>query len=135
MVYVPLVLGTEKESQTHLRTSVSSHEPNLWVRHYGQIWEILCIYVDDLLAILVLQKVFFDTLVGKYKDQLKDVEEIKYQLSGNYFCDPSGTLCWGAQKYIKRFLENYEREHGGLPKKFCPLSVLMKDHKWLVACW
>ena len=84
------------------------------MRRNGLIWEFVCVYVDDLLAILVLPKVFFDTLVKKYKYQLKGVEEIKYHLGGNYFRDPDGTLCWGAQKYIKRLLENFEREHDHL---------------------
>ena len=90
------------------------NEPDLWMRRNGLIWEFVCVYVDDLLAILVLPKVFFDTLVKKYKYQLKGVEEIKYHLGGNYFRDPDGTLCWGAQKYIKRLLENFEREHDHL---------------------
>ena len=61
----------------------------------------------------------------KYKYQLKGVEEIKYHLGGNYFRDPDGTLCWGAQKYIKRLLENFEREHGHLPQKF--MSPMRSD--------
>ena len=43
------------------------NEPDLWMRCNGPFLEYVCIYVDDLVAILVVPKVFFDTLMTKYK--------------------------------------------------------------------
>ena len=66
---------------------------------------------------------FFDILTSKYHYKLKGVEEPKYHLGGNYFCNPDGTLAWGAQRYVTRMLENFEHEEGSpLPKHRLPLE-------------
>ena len=94
------------------------NEPDLWLRRHGPLWEYVCVYVDDLLVLLVDPVKFFTLLTDKYGYQLKGVEAIKYHLGGNYFRDPDGTLAWGAQKYIQRMLDNFERDHGKQPKKY-----------------
>ena len=60
-------------------------------------YEYICVYVDDLLAIMKQPEEFFKILTEKYKYKLKGVEPPKYHLGGNYFRDPDGTLGWGAQ--------------------------------------
>ena len=94
------------------------NEQDLWMRDTGDIWEFVCVYVDDLLVLLLEPKKFFASLTEDYGYQLKGVEEIKYHLGGNYTRDPDGTLAWGASKYIQRMLENYTRMHGEPPRKF-----------------
>ena len=44
-------------------------EPDLLIRCNGRIWKLVCVYIDELFAILVLPKIFFDTVVKKYKYQ------------------------------------------------------------------
>ena len=85
-------------------------------------YEYVCVYVDDLLAIMKDPVSFFDILTSKYNYKLKGVEEPKYHLGGNYFHDPDGTLAWGAQRYVTT-LENFEHEEGSpLPKYRLPLE-------------
>ena len=81
-------------------------------------YEYVCVYVDDLLAIMKDPARFFDVLTEKYHYKLKGVEEPKYHLGGNYYRDPDGTLAWGAQRYVTRILENFEREEGSPPPKY-----------------
>jgi histone deacetylase 1/2 len=64
-------------------------------------------------------EVFFKELIEVHGYKLKGVGEPNYHLGGNYFRDPDGTLVWGAQKYITRLLENYERTYGEMPPKYC----------------
>ena len=94
------------------------NEPDLWIRDAGDHYEYVCVYVDDLLAIMKDPEEFFKLLVEEYHYKLKGVEAPQYHLGGNYFRDPDGTLAWGAQKYVSRLLENFEREEGVVPPKY-----------------
>ena len=94
------------------------NEPDLWLRDAGDHYEYICVYVDDLLAIMKEPEAFFELLTKKYNYKLKGVETPQYHLGGNYFRDPDGTLGWGAQRYITRMLENLKREDGIVPPKF-----------------
>ena len=94
------------------------NEPDLWMRDAGDHYEYVCVYVDDLLAIMKEPEKFFKTLTETYKYKLKGVEAPQYHLGGNYFRDPDGTLGWGAQRYITRMLENLLREEGVDPPKY-----------------
>jgi hypothetical protein len=96
----------ERSSQTLSELKASSHvaQTHVWMRDAGDIWEYICIYVDDLATRTCLKdpKAFFDVLMGpKYNYRLKSFGPIKYHLGG--------TLSWGSRKtYIKRMLKNYE---------------------------
>ena len=72
------------------------NEPDLWLRDAGDHYEYICVYVDDLLAIMKEPEAFFELLTKKYNYKLKGVETPQYHLGGNYFRDPDGTLGWGA---------------------------------------
>jgi len=63
-------------------------------------------------------KLFFDKLKQKYGYKLKGVGPPKYHLGGDFFCDDDGTHAWGAQTYIKKMLDNYERMFGSKPKEY-----------------
>ena len=101
------------------------NEPDLWMRDAGTHYEFICVYVDDLMAIMKDPARFFETLRKKYRYKLKGVEEPSYHLGGDFFRDPDGTLAWGAKRYIVRLLENYTRDHGSPPPKF--RSPMAKD--------
>ena len=47
--------------------------------------------------------------------QLKNVEEPRYHLGGDFFCDKDGTLCYGAQTYVKHLVETYKQLFDELP--------------------
>jgi len=91
-------------------------DPDLWIRDAGDCYEYICVYVDDLMAIMKDPQGFFDTLSTKYGYILKGVGQPEYHLGGNFGRDPDGTLFWGAKSYVEKMLGNYERLFGGPPK-------------------
>jgi len=44
--------------------------------------------------------------------KLKNVEEHKYHLGGDFFRDSDGTFCYGAQTYVKYMCEKYRKLFG-----------------------
>ena len=94
------------------------NEPDLWMKDMKTHYEYVCVYVDDLLAIMKDPQLFFDTLVKKYKYKLKGVSEPDYHLGGNFGRDPDGTLSWGPKRYITRMLDNFQREFGYIPTEY-----------------
>ena len=55
------------------------------------------------------------------------MEEPKYHLGGDFFRDSDGTLCYGAQTYIERMLQDYTHLFGEVPTPYS--SPLVKgDH-------
>ena len=102
-------------------------DPDLWIRDAGDCYEYVCVYVDDLMAILKNPQEFFDLLTTKYKYLLKGVGDPEYHLGGNFGRDPDGTLFWSARTYVQKMMDNYKRQHDCLPTKFkSPLDP--KDH-------
>ena len=94
----------------------SKADPNVWMRDKGDHWEYLCVYVDDLMAIMKDPDKFFEELSKHYK--LKGLGPPKYHLGGDFFRDKDGTFGWGAQTYIQKMLVNYEIMFGSHPKEF-----------------
>ena len=63
-------------------------------------------------------KEFYDALRGEpWKYKLKNVEEPKYHLGGDFFRDKDKTLCYGSKTYIRRLLDNYKLMFGELPRE------------------
>jgi KUP system potassium uptake protein len=91
----------------------------VWMRDAGTHWEYVCVYVDDLMAIMTDPKAFFDELQGpKYKYKLKGVAAPSYHLGGDFSRDADGTYVWGAKTYVKRLIANYELMFGQKPKEW-----------------
>jgi hypothetical protein len=91
-------------------------DPDIWIRDAGRCYEYVCSYVDDLTAILLEPKTFFEEL-GARGFGLKGVtSEPDVFLGGSIGRDPDGTLHWGAKRYITRALETYQRIIGTKPK-------------------
>ena len=103
-------------------------DPDVWLRDAGDVYEYVTTWVDDLLVAMKKPKEFMDALQSEpYKYKLKGVEEPKYHLGGDFFRDFDGTLCYGAQTYIKRLIQDYERLFSEAPRKYT--SPLQKgDH-------
>ena len=75
--------------------------------------------VDDILTALKNPKEFYDKLTSDpHNYLLKNVEEPKYHLGGDFFRDKDGTFCYGAQTYVKRMIENYKMLFGELPTEY-----------------
>ena len=90
-------------------------DPDLWMRDQETHYDYVCVYVDDLMAIMDKPADFFKELTEKHGFTLKGVGPPEYHLGGNFYRDPDGTLVWGAQDYIKRMLDNYVLMFGELP--------------------
>jgi hypothetical protein len=85
----------------------------------GDYWDYVCVYVDDLLAAMKNPMELMDQLrAAPYNYKLKGVCEPTYHLGGDFFRDKDGTLCYGAQTYVKRLIDSYEKMFGVKPKKF-----------------
>ena len=98
--------------------SPSHADPDVWMRDAGDIYEYLVVYVDDLIAVMQDPKAFFDELQrSPHHYTLKGLTEPRYHLGADYFRDKDGTLCFGAQTYVKRLLNNFESLYGELPRK------------------
>ena len=67
-------------------------------------------------------------LMEKHNFKLKVVGPLSYHLGGIFYCDPDGTLCWGSQTYVKKMLDNYERQFGSLPSKKASSPLENNDH-------
>ena len=91
-------------------------DPDVWMRDAGDCYEYVVVYVDDIFSALKNPDEFYGKLMSDpWNYKLKNVEEPKYHLGGDFFCDKDGTYCYGAQTYIKRMVENYRMMFGELP--------------------
>ena len=88
----------------------------------------MVVYADDILTALKDPKKFYDALQSDpWNYKLKNVEEPKYHLGGDFFRDKDGTLCYGAQTYVKRLVDSYKLLFGEPPTtQFAPMD---KDDK------
>ena len=58
---------------------------------------------------------------------MKNVKEPKYHLGGDFFHDKDGTLCHGAQTYVRHLIVTHKELFGEQPKEVH--SPLDKDNK------
>ena len=111
----------EKLSETLLSEGFrpSLADPDLWIRDAGDVYEYVCVYVDDLMAILKDPDKFFKRLQDPelYGYKLKGVGPPEYHLGGNFGRDEDGTLWWGSKTYVEKMMKSYERQFGSLPRK------------------
>ena len=84
--------------------------------------------VDDAFTALKDPKAFHGALTSDpWNCLLKNVEEPKCHLGGDFFRDKDGTYCHGAQTCVKRLVENHKIMFGENPtEKHAPLE---KDDK------
>ena len=116
------------ETLKHLGFMPCKADPDVWLRDAGDKYEYVTTWVDDLLVAMKNPKEFMDALQSDpYSYKLKGVEEPKYHLGGDFFRDSDSTLCYGAQTYIKRMVQEYIHLFGEAPTPY--LSPLVKgDH-------
>ena len=94
-------------------------DPDVWYRDAGSCYEYVVVYVDDIFTALKNPQEFYDKIrQDPWKYKLKNVEEPKYHLGGDFFRDRDGTYCYGAQTYVKRLVENYKMMFGEPPREY-----------------
>ena len=94
-------------------------DPDVWLRAAGDCYEYVVVCVDNILTALKNPKEFYEKLTSApYNYLLKNVEELKYHLGGDFFRDRDGTYCYGAQTYVKHLCDNYKLMFGELPTEF-----------------
>eukprot|EP00977_Amphora_coffeiformis_P016246 scaffold4969_cov104-Amphora_coffeaeformis.AAC.2 len=94
-------------------------DPDVWIRDGGDCYEYTVVYVDDIFTALKEPVIFYDAIQSEpWNYKLKNIEEPKYHLGGDFFRDSDGTFCYGAPTYVKRMSENYEQLFGEPPKEY-----------------
>ena len=103
-------------------------DPDVWLRDAGDCYEYVVVYVDDIFSALKDPETFYKQLQSEpWNYKLKNVEEPKYHLGGDFGRDEDGTFFYGAQSYVKRLVQNYKNVFGELPPEtHAPLD---KDDK------
>ena len=103
-------------------------DPDVWYRDAGHCYEYIVVYVDDILTALLDPDTFYKQLQSDpWNYNLKNVEEPRYHLGGDFFRDKDGTFCYGAQTYVKRMVDNFRMMFGVSPnEKHAPMD---KDAK------
>ena len=91
-------------------------EDDIWMRHNGDVYEYIAIYVDDLCIAAKDPKAITDLLAEKYKYKLKGTGPLAFHLGCNFFRDESDTLCFAPKKYIDKILDAYKHMFGENPK-------------------
>jgi hypothetical protein len=110
----------------------SKADPDVWMKDFGDHWEYICTYVDDLIYAGHNARLFFDDILqSKHGFKLKGVGEPRYHLGGDFrrMMEPEHMLTWGSKTYVKRMMENYEQMFGepvANRKTYAPLSP--NDH-------
>eukprot|EP00977_Amphora_coffeiformis_P023320 scaffold13003_cov122-Amphora_coffeaeformis.AAC.1 len=83
-------------------------DPDVWIRDGGDCYEYIVVYVDDIFTALKEPVIFYDIIQSEpWNYKLKNVEEPKYHLGGDFFRDSDGTMS-----------ENYEQLFGEPPKEY-----------------
>ncbi len=95
----------------------SKAEPDIWMRHRGDHYEYLGVYVDDVTICSRAPKSIVDALTGTYKFNLKGTGPISFLLGCDFFRDKDDNLCYAPRKYIEKMLETYKRLFGQFPRK------------------
>ena len=106
-------------------------EPNIWLRknkEWGDHYDYIAVYVDDLAIAMRDPQSFVDILVEKYNFKLKGTGNIAFHLGCDFSHDPDGTLCMAPKKCIERMADNYERFFGSKPKTIYSAPLDKNDH-------
>ena len=109
-------------------------DPDVWMRKHPakDIWEYVCVYVDDLAIAMVDPRQFLDKLKtpidqGGYGYKLKADGPLSFHLGCDYARDKDGTLIYQPKKYITKMMEYYERTFNQKPK-FATSPLEPGDH-------
>ena len=99
--------------------TITYADPDVWIWDAGDCYEYVVVWLDDIFTALKNPEEFYGAIQGDlWNYKLKNVEEPKYHLGGDFFCNANGTYCYGAQTYVKCMCENYELKFGEPVKEY-----------------
>jgi hypothetical protein len=104
-------------------------DPDVWLRDAGDVYEYVCVYVDDLLVAMKDPTSFMQALQSDpWNYKLKGVGPPRYHLGADFFRDKDGTLCYSCQTYIRRLCDDYTKLFGEDPPKKAHSPLPKGDH-------
>ena len=106
----------------------SEADSEIWMRRVNDLWEYICVYVDDLAIVSKDSQGICDTLVNEYNYKLKGVAPISYHLGCDFGRDPDGTLYFGPRKYVTKMMDAYKQMFGEEPSKKFNSPLEKGDH-------
>jgi len=92
-------------------------DADLWTREAGDVYEHVCVCVNDLSLTGLETDMFCNNLKEKHGYKLKGINRPNHHLSGSFGHETHGTLHWGDQTCVRKVLSTNERRNGSLPKK------------------
>jgi hypothetical protein len=72
---------------------LSKAESDIWMRRVDDHYELLCVYVDDIIICSKKPQDIINQLEQVHKFTLKGTGPINYHLGCGYVREPNGTLC------------------------------------------
>ena len=87
----------------------SKADANLWMRKHKDIYDYVCVYVDDLLVASKEPQNIIEPLKEKYGYELKGVGEPEYYNGGDISRTPEGKWEFSAKTYVKNVCEKIEK--------------------------
>ena len=116
------------ETMVDMGFTQSEADSEVWMRRAKDLWEYVCVYVDDLAIISMDPQGICDAIVDKYKYKLKGVGPITYHLGCDFGRDEDGTLYFGPRKYVNKMMEAYKLMFGEEPSKKYHSPLEKGDH-------
>jgi Reverse transcriptase (RNA-dependent DNA polymerase) len=94
-------------------------ESDIWMRKVDDHYELICVYVDDLIICLKRpQGAIIQQLEEVHKFNLKGTGPINYHLGCDYVREPNGTLCYVPRRYINKMEQDFTTMFGKKPKAY-----------------
>jgi hypothetical protein len=94
----------------------SKMDADIWMRDYGDHYEYITCYVDNLMIALRRPQTIIDALTKPCSNfKLKGTGPVAFHLGRDFFRDEDGTLCIGPRKYIDRMAMQYGSMFGSKP--------------------
>jgi Reverse transcriptase (RNA-dependent DNA polymerase) len=97
---------------------LSKAESDIWMRKVDDHYELICVYVDDLIICSKHPQAIIRQLEEVYKFKLKGTGPINYHLGCDYVREPNGTLCYGPRRYIDKMEQDFIVMFGKKPKTY-----------------
>jgi Reverse transcriptase (RNA-dependent DNA polymerase) len=97
---------------------LSKAESDIWMRRVDDHYELLCVYVDDIIICSKKPQDIINQLEQVHKFSLKGTGPINYHLGCDYIREPNGTLCYGPRRYIDKMEQDNISMFGTKPKAY-----------------
>ncbi len=107
----------------------SKADEDIWMRDYGDHYEYMAVYVDDLLIASKDPQAIINQLTSPpHKFKLKGTGPVSYHLGNDFFRDEEGVLCFGPRTYIDKMGLEYKRLFGTAPNRSVTSPLERNDH-------